>query len=138
TKAMAASARVAYLARRASDYGVETGPVKVNLAQVRERKQEIVERFRNGAEQVLEATAGLDIIHGQASFIDARSVKVESPGAEPLRLGAETIFINTGARPVIPPIDGLSRVPFLDSTSIMELDALPEHLLIMGGGYIAI
>jgi len=134
---MAASARVAYLARRASDYGVETGRVKVNLAQVRERKQKIVERFRNGAEQVLEATADLDVIRGDASFIDARTVNVEGAG-EALRLRGDKIFINTGAKPVIPPIDGLNRVPFLDSTSIMELDALPKHLLIMGGGYIAI
>src|SRR5499433_762932 len=135
---MAASARVAYLARRASDYGVQTGRVKVNLAQVRERKQKVVERFRNGAEQVLEATANLDVIRGEARFIDARTVKVESAGSEALRLSAEKIFINTGAKPVIPTIDGLNRVPSLDSTSIMELDALPKHLLIMGGGYIAI
>src|SRR5262249_36260955 len=135
---MAASARVAYLARRASDYGVQTGRVKVNLAQVRERKQKVVERFRNGAEQVLEATSNLDVIRGEASFIDARTVKVESAGSEALRLSAEKIFINTGAKPVIPTIDGLNRVPFLDSTSIMELDALPKHLLIVGGGYIAI
>jgi pyruvate/2-oxoglutarate dehydrogenase complex dihydrolipoamide dehydrogenase (E3) component len=135
---MAASARIAYLARRASDYGVQTGPVKVNLAQVRERKQKVVERFRNGAEQVLETTANLDVIHGEASFIDARTVKVEGAGRETLRLSAEKIFINTGAKPVIPSIDGLNRVPSLDSTSIMELDALPKHLLIVGGGYIAI
>jgi pyruvate/2-oxoglutarate dehydrogenase complex dihydrolipoamide dehydrogenase (E3) component len=134
---MAASARVAYLARRASDYGVQTGRVEVNLAQVRERKQKVVERFRNGAEQVLETTADLDVIRGEASFIDARTVKVEGAG-EALRLRGDKIFINTGAKPVIPPIEGLSRVPFLDSTSIMELDALPKHLLIMGGGYIAI
>jgi pyruvate/2-oxoglutarate dehydrogenase complex dihydrolipoamide dehydrogenase (E3) component len=134
---MAASARVAYLARRASDYGVETGRVKVNLAQVRERKQKIVERFRTGAAQVLEATADLDVIRGDASFLDARTVNVEGAG-EALRLRGDKIFINTGAKPVIPPIDGLNRVPSLDSTSIMELDALPKHLLIMGGGYIAI
>ena len=135
---MAASARVAFLARRASDYGVQTGPVKVHLARVRERKQKVVERFRNGAEQVLEATANLDVIRGEASFIDARTVKIEGAGSEALRLSSEKIFINTGAKPIIPPIDGLSRVASLDSTSIMELDALPKHLLIVGGGYIAI
>ena len=135
---MAASARVAYLARRASDYGVETGRITVNLAQVRERKQKIVERFRNGAEECLETTANLDLIRGEASFIDARTVKVEGASNETLRLRGEKIFINTGAKPVIPPIEGLNRVPFLDSTSIMELDVLPKHLLIMGGGYIAI
>src|SRR5499427_4833543 len=135
---MAASARVAYLARRASDYGVETGPVKVNLAQVRERKQKVVERFRNGAEQVLEATANLDVIRGEASFIDARTVKVEGTGNEALRLSGKKIFVNSGAKPVIPPVDGLSQVPSLNSTSIMELGTVPKHLLIMGGGYIAI
>jgi len=135
---MAASARVAYLARRASDYGVETGRVKVNLAQVRERKQKIVERFRNGAEECLETTANLDLIRGEASFIDARTVKVEGAGNETLRLSGGKIFINTGAKAVIPPIGGLNRVPSLDSTSIMELEALPKHLLIMGGSYIAI
>jgi len=134
---MVASARVAHLARRAGDYGVATGPVNVNLAQVRERKQKIVERFRSGAEQALDAIAGLDVIRGNASFIDARNVKVERAGVAQ-RLKADKIFINTGAKAVIPPIDGLERVPFLDSTSIMELDELPEHLLIMGGGYIAI
>src|SRR5215831_5000536 len=135
---MVASARVAYLARRASEYGVQTGPVTVNLAQVRERKQKVVERFRKGAEHALEATANVDVIRGEASFIDARTVKVERAGRETLRLSAGKIFINTGAKPVIPPIDGLNRVPSLDSTSIMELDAVPKHLLIVGGGYIAI
>ena len=77
---MAASARVAYLARRASDYGVETGRITVNLAQVRERKQKIVERFRNGAEECLETTENLDLIRGEASFIAARTVKVEGAG----------------------------------------------------------
>src|SRR5262249_24753699 len=114
---MAASSRVAYLARRASDYGVETGRVSLNLAQVRERKQKVVERFRSGAEQVLEATANLDAIRGEASFIDARTVKVEGAGNEVLRLSGKKIFINTGAKPVKPPVDGLSRVPSLDSTS---------------------
>src|SRR5215469_15099458 len=101
---MAASARVAYLARRASDYGVRTDRVKVNLANVRKRKQSIVERFRNGAEQVLDATANLDVIHGHASFIDARTVNVEGAG-DALRFRGDKIFINTGARPFIPPID---------------------------------
>src|SRR5690348_5103956 len=133
---MAASARVAYLARRASEYGVETGRVEVNLARVRERKQKVVERFRDRTEQLLEATPNLDVIYGAATFIDARTVKVE--GVESLSLRAGKIFLNAGARPLIPAIDGLSRVEYLDSTSIMELDALPEHLVILGGGYIAI
>src|SRR5437773_11934133 len=101
---MAASARVAYLARRASDYGVQTGRVGVNLAQVRERRLKVVERFRNGAEQVLEATANLDVIRVEASFIDARTVNVDGSGNETLRLSSELIFINRGVMPVIAPI----------------------------------
>src|SRR3989442_2433600 len=98
---MAASARVAYLARRASDYGVQTGPVKGNLAQVRERKQKGVERFRNGAEQVLEATANLDVIRGEASFIQGRAVKVERAASEALRLFANKTLIKPCAHAVI-------------------------------------
>ncbi|MEX0802543.1 MAG: FAD-dependent oxidoreductase [Candidatus Binatia bacterium] len=135
---MAASARVAYLARRASDYGVETGSVKVNMAQVRDRKQGIVERFRKGAEGSVESTENLDLIRGEASFIGARTVKIERAGSEALHLGSEKIFINTGAKPVIPPIDGLDQVSFLDSTSVMGLNSLPKHLVIVGGGYVAI
>src|SRR6516162_825266 len=100
---MAASARVAYLARRASEYGVQTGPVEVNLAQVRERKQKVVERIRNGDEQIWKATANLDVIRGKATFIDAKTVTVKHAGSYARRLSAERIFINTGARPVIPP-----------------------------------
>src|SRR5262249_15306046 len=134
---MVASARVAYLARRAGDYGVQTGRVTVDLARVRERKQKIDERFRKSAEEALEDIPHLDVSRGRAKFIDARNVRVEGAGDD-LRLKGDRIFINTGARPVIPKVDGLDRVPFLDSTSIMELDALPGHLLILGGGYIAV
>jgi pyruvate/2-oxoglutarate dehydrogenase complex dihydrolipoamide dehydrogenase (E3) component len=135
---MAASARVAYLARRARDYGVKTGHVEVSLTHVRDRKQKIVERFRQGGERSLETADNLDLIRGAGSFIDARTVKVQRPGSEALQLTSEKIFINTGAKPVIPPIDGLDQVPFLDSTSIMELSDLPKHLLVIGGGYIAL
>jgi pyruvate/2-oxoglutarate dehydrogenase complex dihydrolipoamide dehydrogenase (E3) component len=134
---MAASARVAYLARRANEYGVRTGRVAVNLAHIRERKQKIVERFRESGEQSLESSDALDLIRGEASFMDARTVKVDNASGA-LHLTADKIFINTGAKPVLPPIDGLSQVPFLDSTSIMELNDLPKHLLVIGGGYIAV
>jgi pyruvate/2-oxoglutarate dehydrogenase complex dihydrolipoamide dehydrogenase (E3) component len=135
---MAASARVAYLARRASDYGVQTGQVQVNMAHVRQRKQAIVERFRQGAERSVESTDNLDLIRGEASFIEGRTVKVERAGSAAFHLRSEKIFINTGAKPVTPPIDGLDQVPFLDSTSVMELNSMPKHLVVVGGGYVAI
>ena len=96
---MAASARVAYLARRARDYGVETGRVKVNMAQVRERKQKTVESFRQGGERSIESTENLDLIRGEASFVDARRVRIEDAGSEELHLASEKLFINTGAKP---------------------------------------
>ena len=138
TKTMVASARVAHLARRAADYGVHTGPVTVDLERVRQRKRDIVDSFRSGSERRIEQTDGVDLIMGEARFTGARSVEVRRDGAETLRLAADLIFINTGDRPASPPVDGLSRVPTLNSTTIMELDHVPEHLLILGGGYIGL
>ena len=138
TKTMIASGRVAYLARRAADYGVHTGPVTVDMAKVRERKRDIVESFRGGSERRIEGTDGLDLWRGEASFSGPRTVEVRLDNGGTTRLTAPTICINTGARPAPPPIEGLDRVPFLDSTSVMELDEVPEHLLVLGGGYVAL
>ena len=138
TKTMVASARVAYLARRAADYGVQTGPVKVDLTQVRQRKRDIVESFRGGSRRRIENTPGLDLLMGQGRFTGPKTVEVQFDDGTTQQLTADKIFINTGARPFIPPIEGLADVPFLDSTSIMELGERPEHLLILGGGYIGV
>ena len=133
TKTMVASARVAYLARRGANYGVETGPVSVNLGRVRERKRAIVESFRNGSQRRLQNTPGLELIFGEARFIGPRTVEVDGRV-----LAADNVFINTGGRPAAPDVEGLADVGYLDSTSIMELDRVPEHLLVLGGGYIGL
>jgi pyruvate/2-oxoglutarate dehydrogenase complex dihydrolipoamide dehydrogenase (E3) component len=133
TKTMVASARVAYLARRASDYGVGTGEVTVDLARVRERKRAIVQSFRNGSQRRLEAADGLDLLFGEARFLGPKEI-----GVDGRRITAELVFINTGGRPAAPDVEGLDRIPSLDSTSIMELDQVPEHLLVLGGGYIGL
>ena len=138
TKTMVASARTAYLARRSADYGVHTAPVWIDMVRVRQRKRDIVESFRSGSQQRLESAAGVDLLMGTARFTGPQSVEVRLNGGELRQLSAGTIFINTGDRPAIPPLPGLDTVPFLDSTTIMELDAVPEHLLILGGGYIAV
>ncbi len=138
TKTMIASARVAHLARRAADYGVHTGPVTVDLQRVRRRKRDIVDSFRGGSLRRIEQTDGVDLIMGEARFTGARSVEIRRDGGETLQATAELIFINTGDRPASPPVDGLSTVPTLNSTTIMELDQVPEHLLILGGGYIGL
>jgi pyruvate/2-oxoglutarate dehydrogenase complex dihydrolipoamide dehydrogenase (E3) component len=138
TKTMVASARVAWLARRGADYGVQTGSIHVDMKRVRQRKRDIVNRSRNGSQARIEKTTNLDLIFGEASFTGPKSVLVRlSEGGERVLTG-EKLFINAGARPFLPAIDGLQDVPFLDSTSIMELDAVPEHLLVIGGDYVGL
>jgi pyruvate/2-oxoglutarate dehydrogenase complex dihydrolipoamide dehydrogenase (E3) component len=133
TKTMVASARVAYLARRGANYGVGTGPVTVDMARVRERKRAIVKSFRAGSLKRIEATDGLELICAEARFVGPKQVAVDGRVLE-----AELIFINTGGRPAAPDIEGLDRVPSLDSTSVMELDQVPEHMIVLGGGYIGL
>jgi len=135
---MVASARVAYLARRGPNYGVQTGAIGIELAKVRERKRAIVESFRRGGQGRIEKTKNLDLIFGQAQFTSARSVRVQKANGQEVSLGGDKIFVNAGCRPSVPKLDGLAGIPFLNSTSIMELDQVPEHLLVLGGGYIGL
>jgi pyruvate/2-oxoglutarate dehydrogenase complex dihydrolipoamide dehydrogenase (E3) component len=138
TKTMVASARVAYLARRAADYGVQAGRVHVDLAKVRERKRTIVESFRSGSQKKLENTPHLTLIFGEGRFTGPQDVEVSVNAGGVRRLSAEKIFINTGCRPAVPALPGLDQVNFLDSTSIMELAEIPRHLLVLGGGYVGL
>jgi pyruvate/2-oxoglutarate dehydrogenase complex dihydrolipoamide dehydrogenase (E3) component len=138
TKTMIASARVAHLARRAEDYGVQTGDVTVDMETVRRRKRDVVESFRAGSRSSVEETDGLDLIEGAGRFVDAHTVDVEFSDGTAQTLTADRIVINTGARPAIPPIDGLEETDYLTSTSIMELGSVPDHLIVLGGGYIGL
>jgi pyruvate/2-oxoglutarate dehydrogenase complex dihydrolipoamide dehydrogenase (E3) component len=138
TKTMVASARVAYLARRAADYGVRCASVGVDMAQIVRRKQAIVDDFRTGVQRRLENAKNVELIHGEAHFTGPRVVEVSLNAGGTRILTADNIFINTGARPTRPRIAGLDSVRALDSTSIMALEEVPEHLLILGGGYIGL
>src|ERR1700688_2511047 len=138
TKTMVASARVAYLARRGADYGVETGNIGIDMLRIRKRKRDIVDSFRNGSQASLEKTKNLDLIFGEASFTGPKSLAVRLKDGTQRALRAEQIFINAGCRPAIPQVNGLKDVPYLNSTSIMELDSVPEHLLVLGGGYVGL
>ena len=138
TKTMVASGRVAYLARRGGDYGVLTGPVSIDLKKVRERKRKIVDSFRNGTQARMEKTANLELIFGEARFTGPKTVEVSLKDGGLRSLSAKYIFINAGCRSGRPKLDGLDQVPVLDNVSVMELDAVPEHLLILGGGYIGL
>jgi len=140
TKTMEASARLAYLARRGADYGVRTGPVSVDLARVRERKQAVVDSFRNSGQRRLESTPNLDLIFGDARFTGEKQLEIR-PAKDrnsPRAATADLLFINSGGRPARPALQGLDQASPLDSTSIMELSDVPEHLVILGGGYIGL
>jgi pyruvate/2-oxoglutarate dehydrogenase complex dihydrolipoamide dehydrogenase (E3) component len=138
TKTMVASARVAHLARRAADFGVATGRVEVDLAAVRERKERVVASFRRGVERGIEGTEGLELIRGHGRFTGPREVAVALAEGGERRLRAEHVFINTGTRAAVPPLPGLDEVPFLDNTTIMDLEEVPSHLLVLGGGYVGL
>jgi dihydrolipoamide dehydrogenase len=138
TKTMFNSARVAYLARRAADYGVHHGEVAVNMREVRERKQRVVDSFRESVLRGIEKTENLTLFWGDARFTGPHEIEIKQNNGSERSMTAEKIFINTGCRPAIPRLNGIDTVPALDSTSIMELDELPGRLLVLGGGYVGL
>ena len=134
TKTLVASAYAAFLARRASDYGVTIGgPVGVDMKAVKARKDAVVEPSRLGVERSLKTLEGCTVYEGHARFIAEKKVAVN--GSE---LAADRIFINVGARAAIPPIPGLEHVPYLTNSSMMDIDFLPAHLIILGGSYVGL
>ncbi len=138
TKTMVASAEVAYLARRAKDYGVYTGEILVDLAVVRERKRNIVKQWRAGSENGLKKAKLVELIRGEASFLGPKQLHIRLNEGGERTLTADWIFINTGLSTTKPPLEGLDTVPWLDNASIMELDTVPEHLIVLGGGYVGL
>jgi pyruvate/2-oxoglutarate dehydrogenase complex dihydrolipoamide dehydrogenase (E3) component len=137
SKTMIASARIAHLMRRAPEYGVHMngGHVHVDFREVRDRKREVVRKFRKHNLDHIEKTRGLDFYEGEASFAHSKSVIVTKERGQTNMLSADKIFINVGQRPAILPIPGFDSIPILHEAGLMELDVLPEHLLILGGGY---
>jgi pyruvate/2-oxoglutarate dehydrogenase complex dihydrolipoamide dehydrogenase (E3) component len=137
TKTMVASARLAYQARRGAEYGVRTGPVSVDLAAVRERKRAMVAGARENYASRLPQD-GLDLIEGEARFTGPKTLEIALTHGGTRQVSAPVIVIDAGTRPRTLAVNGAGDVPVLDSTSIMELDELPEHLIIAGGGYIGL
>jgi pyruvate/2-oxoglutarate dehydrogenase complex dihydrolipoamide dehydrogenase (E3) component len=137
SKTMIASARVAYLARRSNDYGVRTGSVGVDMRTVRRRKREIVKNSRTGLHRRIEDSP-VELVMGRASFTGPHTVRVHANDGTTRDVSADHIFINVGLRPRIPELEGLQEVPYLTSTTIMELDTVPDHLIVVGGGYVGV
>jgi len=130
TKTMIASARAAHVARTSARLGVQVRRVEVDLAAIVDRKDEMVRRWREGVGRRLQADR-LTVARGHARFVGERKVEVGGEVHD-----APTIVINVGARPLVPPIDGLGSVPSLDNATVMQLREIPSHLLVLGGGYI--
>ena len=133
TKTMVASARIAHYARRAAEFGVDVGEVKVDLAKVVARKDELVQSWRAGQEGHASSRQTLDLYRGHGRFTSPNIVEVNGE-----QLTADKIIINTGTRPRIIPIDGLDSVPYLTNRNLMDVQELPEHLLILGGSYLGL
>jgi pyruvate/2-oxoglutarate dehydrogenase complex dihydrolipoamide dehydrogenase (E3) component len=134
TKTLIASAYAVHLSRRAGDYGVSiAGPIGVDMKAIKARKDAVVGVSRGGVERSLKALKGCTVYEGHARFSGPKSVSVGN-----VELTAERIFLNVGGRAAIPPIPGLDRVPYLTNSAMMEVDFLPEHLVVLGGSYVGL
>ncbi len=138
TKTMVASARAAYVARRAGDFGVRlAGEVRVDMEAVHARTRKIAGESEAGVEQWMRGAPNVEVILGHARFTGPRRLRVEGPGGE-RELEAPRVFLDVGGRPVVPRLPGLEAVPFLTNIGMLELTALPRHLLVLGGSYIGL
>jgi pyruvate/2-oxoglutarate dehydrogenase complex dihydrolipoamide dehydrogenase (E3) component len=133
TKTLVASAHAAHLARRGAEYGVSTGEVTVDMVKVKARKDGIIGDDRHGVEAWLQGMDGASLIRGHARFVDPHTMEVDGR-----LLRADRIFLNVGGRAVAPDFPGLADIDYLTNVGILELDSVPEHLVIIGGSYIAL
>jgi pyruvate/2-oxoglutarate dehydrogenase complex dihydrolipoamide dehydrogenase (E3) component len=133
TKTMVASAQVAHYARQAARWGVRAGEVSVDLPRVVARKDQVVQQWRSGLERKVQQRPGLHLYRGHGRFLDPHRVRVGDQVLE-----GERIFIDTGARPSVPPIPGLDQAGYLTNESLLQVTDLPEHLLVLGGGYVGL
>ena len=138
TKTMIASARVAYLNKRGAYFGVNHPDSAIDLSAIVKRKNQVVLDSRKSSEKRLSTDPFITLFYGTASFESSEVVCVVNDKNEIQFLTSKTIVINTGAKNQIPDLPGIENVPYLDSTSIMDLDAIPKHLIILGGSYIAL
>ena len=137
TKTLVASARVAALAARAAEYGIEVAPPRTRWSAVRDREQGVVRQFRAGGERRLRE-AGVTLLRGEARFVGPRRLRVTGPDGTAEEHEAPVVVLDVGGRPRRPDLPGLDSVPALDSSSILTLGPFPERLLVLGGGYIAL
>jgi pyruvate/2-oxoglutarate dehydrogenase complex dihydrolipoamide dehydrogenase (E3) component len=133
TKAMVASAHAAHLARRGADFGFQSGSVSVDMRAVKARKDAIVAKSRNSVEGWLRGTANCTVFTGTATFESANTMRIADDVLE-----TSQVFLNVGCRPFVPDMPGVGTVPFLTSSTILDLEELPSHLVIVGAGYVGL
>jgi pyruvate/2-oxoglutarate dehydrogenase complex dihydrolipoamide dehydrogenase (E3) component len=133
TKTLVASAHAAHLARRGAEYGVGTGEITVDMANVKARKDKVMLNDRRGVESWLEGMKQCTFIRGHARFEGPHTMTVDGRVLE-----ADRIFLNVGGRAVAPDMPGLADIEYMTNVGILELDTVPEHLVIIGGSYIAL
>jgi len=138
TKAMVASAQAIHRAKTASDLGVNISGAEVDFKKVIARKDEIVKSFQASAQKGIESTDDLDLIMGEAVFSAEKELTITNAKGKKEIVTADLIFINTGAKTIIPDIKGLDEVDYLTSTTILDLKEVPEHLVVIGGNYIGL
>ena len=138
TKTWVASAKAAYMASKSHDLGVDIKSFKINMNQIQKRKDDVVSLFRTGSQKGIEATKGLSLIFGEATFTGPKTISVKLNNGKVEEMTADLFFLNTGCRPVIPDIEGLNDIGYLTSTSILDLTKVPEHLLVIGGNYVGL
>lgn len=138
TKTMIASGKISYLAKNAQKFGINVKEVSTDLEKIIERKKHIVNSFRKSSEDALNLESNIEIFKGTAQFIDSHTIEITQENNNKNLIHADFIFINTGATPTIPKIVGIDSIPYLTSTTIMDLTHLPQHLIVLGGGYIGL
>src|SRR6056297_3068467 len=138
TKTLIASSTLYHRVQNSGELGVITENVELDFKKVIDRKNDIVKLFRSSIEKGIDGSENIELYEGLASFIDKNTVKISLNNGKEVKIQGDRVYINSGSKPNIIPIDGLENVEYHDSTSIMDLDELPEHLVIIGTGYIAL
>src|ERR1700712_2273756 len=138
TKTWVASAKAAYMAANSGPLGIKIKGYKVDMALIKKRKDDIVIHARDGGTKSAQETPNLDLVFGEAVFIDVKTISVKLNDGGTQIYNADLVFLNNGAKTIIPDIEGLTDIEYLTSTSILELDKVPDNLLVIGGNYIGL
>ena len=138
TKTLAAIAEVAHLVRQSETFGVESGPVSLNMGHISQRRQKIVENFRVSQLEKLKGQKNLTLLRGEAVFTGVKEMEVRFNAGGSGRIRAQTIILDTGSRPAMPKIDNLQNIDFLTSRTVLDTSFIPPHLAIVGGGYVGV